>query len=116
MEVMEDRGTPVEKATEFIETIFPGELCGKVVLDNRMAMIGIVRSIKVYIPSFRIGLIIVGLDSEKDVEKEIPIDVKDIEKIGDNVLLRIQLPKFKVLSIEDVLSLRNRLSRSFTSS
>ena len=113
--MMED-DRPLEKAAEFIETVFPGELCGKVVLDSRMAMVGIVRSIKVYIPSFKVGLIIVGLDPEKDIEKEIPIEVNDIERIGDHVLLRIELSKFRVLSIEDVLSLRNRLTRSFGTS
>jgi len=81
----------------------PGALVGRPVVDVDARMIGIVRSIRLTIPPFRMELMVKGLDVE------IPIDVTNVAKVGSVVGLKSAIKTMEAIEIEDVSRLRRQL-------
>jgi len=80
----------------------PGIIIGRAVIDNSARMIGIVRNIKITLPNFKVEIIVKGQDVE------IPIDIQNVENIGNIIQLKIPV-NMESIDIEDVISLRREL-------
>ncbi|MGQ4833226.1 MAG: hypothetical protein ACP6IS_04930 [Candidatus Asgardarchaeia archaeon] len=93
---------PIEIELYELETM-PGILLGRVVIDSKARMVGIVRSIRVTIPSFKVELIIKGLDVE------IPVDAQSVEAVGNVVKLKVPMESIDSIEIEDIIKLQREL-------
>ena len=81
----------------------PGTLIGRPVVDKHARMVGIVRGVKLLLPSFQIQLVIKGLDVE------VPIDVNNVDKVGNVVSLKTDIKSMDPIEIDELLKLRRQL-------
>lgn len=89
--------------TELYELRIPGKILGKEVVDGKARRIGIVRSIRVTLPSLKVELIIKGLDVE------FPVDVENISAVGSVVQLKTAIKEAEEIELHDVLKLRKEI-------
>ncbi len=95
---------------ELIEYKFPGVFIGKEVIDGGARRIGIIRSIKISIPDFKVGIIIKGKNlEEKDVE--FSVDSSRIRNVGTVVQLTDEIREFRELGIREVVVLQNEVKQ-----
>jgi len=80
----------------------PGAIIGRAVVDNSARMVGIVRNIKITLPNFKVELVVKGQDVE------IPIDIQNVENIGNIIQLKIPI-NLESIDIEDRMNLRREL-------
>ncbi|MFX0207563.1 MAG: hypothetical protein ACFFDT_16370 [Candidatus Hodarchaeota archaeon] len=101
---------PVGIDLELFELIFPGKIIGKAVIDAEARMIGVVRNVRVQIPSPSpaISLIVKGLDTEFAVKSE------DVKAIGNVVQLTITIKHSEAVEINDIIRLRNEIQEEVT--
>ena len=88
---------------EVYEIIFPGKLVGKAVIDANARMIGVIRNIRIQIPSSNIILVVKGLDTEFTVNSN------DIQAIGNIVQLNVTIKHSEPIEINDIIHLRNEI-------
>ena len=81
----------------------PGILIGRPVVDCRARMVGIIRGVKLIIPSFQVQLIVKGLDVE------VPIDVDNVDRVGNVVSLKTEIKSMDPIEIDELLKLRRQL-------
>ncbi|UCG90660.1 MAG: hypothetical protein JSU57_02725, partial [Candidatus Heimdallarchaeota archaeon] len=79
------------------------KLVGKAVIDANARMIGVIRNIRIQIPSPTISLTVKGLDTEFTVKSE------DIQAIGNVVQLNIIIKHSEPVEINDIMKLRNEI-------
>jgi len=82
----------------------PGELIGKAVIDSKARMVGIVRNVKITLPTFKVEIVIKGFDVE------IPVDIQNVDTVGSVVKLKIQMDTIETVEIEDIIRLRKELN------
>ena len=88
---------------ELYELSVPGKLIGKEVVDSRARRVGIVRSVRMNVPSLKAEIIVKG------TEIEFPIDVENISAIGNLVQLKNIVREAEEIEIRDVVRLQNEL-------
>ncbi len=88
---------------ELYELSVPGKLIGKEVVDSRARRVGIVRSVRMNVPSLKAEIIVKG------TEIEFPIDVENISAIGNLVQLQNIVREAEEIEIRDVVRLQNEL-------
>ncbi len=94
---------PIDIDIELFELMFPGKLVGKAVIDANARMIGVIRNIRIQIPSPTISLTVKGLDTEFTVKSE------NIQAIGNVVQLNIIIKHSEPIEINDIMKLRNEI-------
>ena len=94
---------PIDIDIELFELMFPGKLIGKAVIDANARMIGVIRNIRIQIPSPTISLTVKGLDTEFTVKSE------DIQAIGNVVQLNVIIKHSEPVEINDIIKLRNEI-------
>lgn len=94
---------PVDVDLELFELIFPGKIIGKAVIDADARMIGVIRNVRIQVPSPAISFIVKGLDTEFSVKAE------DIQAIGNVVQLNIIIKHSEPIEINDIIRLRNEI-------
>ncbi len=94
---------PIDIDIELFELMFPGKLVGKAVIDANARMIGVIRNIRIQIPSPTISLTVKGLDTEFTVKSE------NIQAIGNVVQLNIIIKHSEPVEINDIMKLRNEI-------
>ncbi len=94
---------PIDIDIELFELMFPGKLIGKAVIDANARMIGVIRNIRIQIPSPTISLTVKGLDTEFTVKSE------DIQAIGNVVQLNVIIKHSEPIEINDIIKLRNEI-------
>lgn len=94
---------PTDIDLELFELIFPGKLIGKAVIDANARMIGVIRNVRIQIPSPSISLTVKGLDTEFNVKAE------DIQAIGNVVQLNVIIKHSEPIEVNDVIKLRNEI-------
>jgi sporulation protein YlmC with PRC-barrel domain len=94
---------PIDIDIELFELMFPGKLVGKAVIDANARMIGVIRNIRIQIPSPTISLTVKGLDTEFTVKSE------DIQAIGNVVQLNVIIKHSEPVEINDIIKLRNEI-------
>ncbi len=94
---------PIDIDIELFELMFPGKLIGKAVIDANARMIGVIRNIRIQIPSPTISLTVKGLDTEFTVKSE------DIQAIGNVVQLNVIIKHSEPIEINDIINLRNEI-------
>ncbi|MCD6513453.1 MAG: hypothetical protein ACTSSP_08350 [Candidatus Asgardarchaeia archaeon] len=82
----------------------PGVLLGRIVIDSKARMVGIVRNIRITIPTFKVELVIKGIDVE------IPVDVQNIDAVGNVVRLKVPMESIDTVEIEDIIKLQKELN------
>lgn len=87
------------------ESIIPGELLGKEVIDAEARRVGIVRGIKIRYPPLKAALIIRG----KELEIDVPIEY--IEQVGKTVVKMKKRIELDEITAEDVIILTNELKK-----
>ncbi|MHA1713116.1 MAG: hypothetical protein ACTSW4_03610, partial [Candidatus Ranarchaeia archaeon] len=91
-------------ATELYELEdMPGILIGRPVVDSRARMVGIIRGVKLILPTFQVQLVIKGLDVE------VPIDVSNVDRVGNVVSLKTEIKSMDPIEIDELLKLRRQL-------
>ncbi len=94
---------PIDIDLELYELVFPGQLIGKAVIDSDARMVGVIRNVRIQIPSPSISLIIKGLDTEFTVKAE------NVQVIGNVVQLNITIKHSEPIEVNDVIRLRNEI-------
>ncbi len=94
---------PLDLDLELYEIVFPGKLVGKAVIDANARMIGVIRNIRIQIPSSNIILVVKGLDTEFTVNSN------DIQAIGNIVQLNVTIKHSEPIEINDIIRLRNEI-------
>ncbi|NHJ02179.1 MAG: hypothetical protein EAX86_08575 [Candidatus Heimdallarchaeota archaeon] len=94
---------PLDLDLELFELKFPGKLIGKAVIDANARMIGVIRNVRVQIPSSTISLIIKGLDTEFTIKSE------NIQAIGNVIQLNVNIKHSEPIEINDIIRLRNEI-------
>ncbi|MFX1285370.1 MAG: hypothetical protein ACFFB5_17115 [Promethearchaeota archaeon] len=94
---------PIDIDIELFELMFPGKLIGKAVIDANARMIGVIRNIRIQIPSPTISLTVKGLDTEFSVKSE------DIQAIGNVVQLNVVIKHSEPVEVNDIMKLRNEI-------
>lgn len=94
---------PIDIDLELFELMFPGKLVGKAVIDANARMIGVIRNVRIQIPSPIISLTVKGLDTEFNVKSE------DIQAIGNVVQLNVIIKHSEPIEINDIIKLRNEI-------
>ena len=93
---------------ELYELVFPGQLIGKAVIDSDARMVGVIRNVRIQVPSSTISLIIKGLDTEFTVKAE------NIQAIGNVIQLNIDIKHSEPIEVTDVIRLRNEIQEEIT--
>jgi sporulation protein YlmC with PRC-barrel domain len=88
---------------ELFEIMFPGKLIGKAVIDANARMIGVIRNVRIQIPSPTISITIKGLDTEFTVKSE------NIQAVGNVVQLNVSIKHSEPIEINDIIKLRNEI-------
>ena len=91
---------PMDVDLELFEIIFPGKLIGKAVIDANARMIGVIRNVRIQIPSSTISLTVKGLDTEFTVKSE------NIQAVGNVVQLNVTIKHSEPIEINDIIKLR----------
>ncbi len=94
---------PLDIDLELFELMFPGKLIGKAVIDANARMIGVIRNVRVQIPSSSITLIVKGLDTEFTIKSE------NIQAIGNVIQLNVNIKHSEPIEINDIIQLRNEI-------
>jgi hypothetical protein len=94
--------TPITQV-EFFETIFPGKLCGKEVVDKQSRRIGIIKHIIVEYLPWKVSLIVKGLNIE------IPVDIREVENIGTLVQLKTKITALPEINVNDLIRIRDEV-------
>lgn len=91
---------PMDVDLELFEIIFPGKLVGKAVIDANARMIGVIRNVRIQIPSSTISLTVKGLDTEFTIKSE------NIQAVGNVVQLNVTIKHSEPIEINDIIKLR----------
>ncbi len=94
---------PLDIDLELFEIMFPGKIVGKAVIDANARMVGVIRNIKIQLPSSTIFLVVKGLDTEFSVNST------DIQAIGNIVQLNVTIKHSEPIEINDIIRLRNEI-------
>lgn len=94
---------PMDVDLELFELMFPGKLVGKAVIDANARMIGVIRNVRITIPSSTISLTVKGLDTEFTVKSE------NIQAVGNVVQLNVTIKHSEPIEINDVIKLRTEI-------
>lgn len=96
---------PADIDLELFELVFPGKLIGKAVIDVDARMIGIIRNVRIQIPSPSpvITLIIKGLNTEFSVKSE------EVKAIGNVVQLTSSIKHSEPVEVNDIMRLRSEI-------
>lgn len=94
---------PLDIDLELFELMFPGKLIGKAVIDANARMIGVIRNVRIQIPSSSITLIVKGLDTEFTIKSE------NIQAIGNVIQLNVNIKHSEPIEINDIIQLRNEI-------
>ncbi|MHA1144737.1 MAG: hypothetical protein ACTSRW_08375 [Candidatus Helarchaeota archaeon] len=92
---------PVLEA-ELYELNVPGSLILKEVMDSKAKRIGVVRCVKLTFPP-KVELIIKGLDME------IPIDYKNVSKVGTVIQLKTKIPVAEECDTNEIIRLQEEI-------
>lgn len=90
--------------SELYELNLPGQFILKEVVDKDSKRIGVVRNIRVKFP-LKVELIVKGLDIE------LPIDFKDIEKVGSIIQLKKKIQVAEECDVSEVVRLRKEIEQ-----
>ena len=103
MSVMAKKSVDID--LELYELMFPGKIIGKEVIDAASRKIGVIRNVRIQIPSPSptVSLIVKGLDTEFTVKSE------NVKAIGNVVQLAITIKHSEPIEINDVIRLRNEI-------
>lgn len=88
------------------ELSVPGKILGKEVVDASAKRIGIVRSIRLSLsalPQIKAEIFIKGL------EVEFPVDIENIQAVGDIVQLKTVIKEARGVDVREVMSLRKKI-------
>ncbi len=91
---------------ELYELIVPGKILGKEVIDASAKRIGIVRSIRLSLqtlPQIKAEIVVKGL------EVEFPVDIENIQAVGDIVQLKTIIKEARGVDVREVMSLRKKI-------
>lgn len=94
---------PMDVDLELFEIVFPGKLIGKAVIDANARMIGVIRNVRIRIPSPTISLTVKGLDTEFTVKSE------DIQAVGNVVQLNVTIKHSEPIEINEIIKLRTEI-------
>jgi sporulation protein YlmC with PRC-barrel domain len=94
---------PMDVDLELFELMFPGKLIGKAVIDANARMIGVIRNVRIQIPSPIVSLTVKGLDTEFSVKSE------NIQAVGNVVQLNVTIKHSEPIEINDVMKLRTEI-------
>ncbi|MHA1214324.1 MAG: hypothetical protein ACTSR2_02810 [Candidatus Hodarchaeales archaeon] len=88
---------------ELFELMFPGKLIGKAVIDADARIVGVIRNVRIQIPSPAISLVVKGLDTEFTIKAE------NIKAIGNVIQLNINIKHSEPIEVNDIIRLRNEI-------
>ncbi len=88
---------------ELYELVFPGQLIGKAIIDSEARMVGVIRNIRIQIPSSSVALIVKGLDTEFTVKAE------NVQAVGNVVQLNVKIQHSEPIEVNDVIRLRKEI-------
>ena len=88
---------------ELFELIFPGKIIGKAVVDADAQMIGVIRNVRIQLPSSTISLIVKGLNTEFTIKSG------DVQAIGNVVQLNVIIKHSEPIEIHDIIKLRSEI-------
>ena len=89
------------------ELIVPGKILGKEVVDASAKRIGIVRSIRLSLsalPQIKAEIVVKGL------EVEFPVDIDNIQNVGNVIQLKNPVREAEDIEVKTVLMLRDELA------
>ena len=90
--------------TDLFELNLPGQFILKEVVDKESKRIGVVRNIRLKFPP-KVELIVKGLDIE------IPIDLKDIQKVGSIIQLKTKIKVAEEVDVSEVVRLQKEVEQ-----
>ena len=94
---------PLEIDLELFELMFPGKIIGRAVVDAEARIIGVIRNVRIQIPSPMISLVVKGLNTEFTVKAE------NIKAIGNVVQLNITIKHSEPIEVNDIVRLRSEI-------
>ncbi|MHA2217748.1 MAG: hypothetical protein ACXACY_17575 [Candidatus Hodarchaeales archaeon] len=77
---------------ELYELVFPGQLIGKAVIDSDARMVGVIRNVRIQVPS----------------------STESIQAIGNVIQLNIDIKHSEPIEVTDVIRLRNEIQEEIT--
>lgn len=90
--------------TDLYELNLPGQFILKEVIDKESKRIGVVRNIHLKFPQ-KVELIVKGLDIE------VPIDLKDVQKVGSVIQLKTKIKVAEECDVSEVVRLRKEIEQ-----
>ena len=93
--------------TDLYELNLPGQFILKEVVDKDSKRIGVVRNIRLKFPQ-KVELIVKGIDIE------LPIDIKNIQKVGTIIQLKTKIKVAEECDISEVVRLRKEIQQEIS--
>ncbi|MHA1378454.1 MAG: hypothetical protein ACTSRG_08735 [Candidatus Helarchaeota archaeon] len=90
--------------TDLYELNLPGQFINKEVVDKDSKRIGVVRNIRLKFPP-KVELIVKGIDIE------IPIDYKDVQKVGSIIQLKTKIKVAEEVDVSEVVRLQKEIEQ-----